>query len=181
MWTTTAASQYGSTTAWWTSHRRQALTTSVQSRDKQTLLLNTCNHERAASVWCKFHWVESILQYLKKKETNPPTWHIWTSKYFSAVEAVFRVDLPVWSIIRWLQPGINIPTSEVHLAFFSPLLLLSYAHGVIENHPAQDPELVSTFHVALGNGKNRMDGQHTCKHMLREKMGLVTHYNTFSA
>lgn len=32
MWTTTAAPQYGSTTAWWTSHRRQALTTSVQSR-----------------------------------------------------------------------------------------------------------------------------------------------------
>lgn len=162
MWTTTAAFQNRSTTGGPLIGGKHELHQCNQV-DKQTLLLNTCNHERAASVWCRFHWLENILEYLKKKETNPHTWPIWSSKYFSAVGAVFHVDLPVWSIIPWLQPGINVPTSEVHWAFF-PLLLLSYVHGLIERYPAQDTELFSTFHVALGNGKNRMDDQHTHAH-----------------
>lgn len=183
--TAAAAPQYGSTTAWWSSHRRRAWTTSAQSRGQT----NTAAEHMQSWKGCicmvqiplsgKYTWVF-------KEKRNKPT-HVahlnfkvlfccwgclpcWSSG-FKHHPLVFNQELiypHLWSSLRLFHPPPPLP-----------LPLLSYAHGAIEGHPAQDPELVSTFHVALGDGKSRMDG-HTCKHMLRGKMGLVTHCNTFS-
>lgn len=82
------------------------------------------------------------------------------------------------------QPGINIsPPLKFTTPFPPPLPPRRCFHMHMETLKVAQRRIrnfVSTFHVALGDGKNRMDGQHTCEHMLGGKMGLVTRCNTFS-
>lgn len=161
MWTTAAASQDSTAP-----HRRQAWATSVQSRGQTNTAVEHMQSWKGCICMVQIPLGGKYTWAFKEKR-NKPT-HVAHLKYFCAVGAFFHVDLPVWSIIPWLQPGINVPTSEVNWACF-PLLLLSYVHGLIERYPAQDTELVSTFHVALGNGKNRMDEQHTHMHAQEQR------------
>lgn len=183
-WTTTAASQSTSTTAWWTSHMKESMKyiSAIKGTNKHCCWTHAVMkglHLHGAN---SAHW--KIYLYLKKKETNPPTWPIWSSKYFSAVGAVVRVDLPVWSIILWLQPGINVPTSDVHWDFFS--LFWSF-HMFIESLNVTQHRIRNLFPPFMWLGamertewmNNTHTHTHACTGTEERKWGLVTYYNTF--